>query len=148
MKGNVFEMKGTEILKARGTGMDLECLFPKGFVIELGSGRYFREWRERRIHCGNLTEARCFPTADAAEEYIHHSLCFAGLDPYICQAGWVLETEDGRYWEQGAFARNSREAQRFPSYEEALRYQERHSLTEASAIGYDCCRVKKIVLAA
>lgn len=133
----------------QGADINLDDLFPTGFTIELSCGQYFKRWKNRSIHCSILNGAKYFPSMKAAEEYIYQSLCFVGLDPYICKVGWILmNIEDDMYRGRDGYTPNSWEANWFLSYSEASRFQEQQSLRETSIIEYHSYRVKKVVLAA
>ena len=63
----------------------LQKIYLTGYVLELKKNRYFAGWYKERIVCRSLEYARYFPSAEAAEEYVHKYLGFAGMTCYICE---------------------------------------------------------------
>lgn len=49
----------------------LQKIYLTGYVLELKKDRYFAGWYKGRIVCRSLEYARYFPSAEAAEEYVH-----------------------------------------------------------------------------
>ena len=49
----------------------LQKIYLTGYVLELKKNRYFAGWYKDRIVCRSLEYARYFPSAEAAEEYVH-----------------------------------------------------------------------------
>lgn len=68
----------------------LQKIYLTGYVLELKKNRYFAGWYKDRIVCRSLEYARYFPSAEAAEEYVHKYLGFAGMTCYICHVNWTL----------------------------------------------------------
>ena len=75
----------------------LQKIYLTGYVLELKKNRYFAGWYKDRFVCRSLEYARYFPSAEAAEEYVHKYLGFAGMTcydftPIISSAfdGWLL----------------------------------------------------------
>ena len=72
----------------------LQKIYLTGYVLELKKNRYFAGWYKDRIVCRSLEYARYFPSAEAAEEYVHKYLGFAGMTCYLpCKldAGFLRE---------------------------------------------------------
>lgn len=68
----------------------LQKIYLTGYVLELKKNRYFAGWYKDRIVCRSLEYARYFPSAEAAEEYVHKYLGFAGMSCYVCHVNWTL----------------------------------------------------------
>lgn len=68
----------------------LQKIYLTGYVLELKKNRYFAGWYKDRIVCRSLEYARYFPSAEAAEEYVHKYLGFAGMTCYVCHVNWTL----------------------------------------------------------
>lgn len=138
--------------KSNEVKVDLDSIFPSGYVIELGKRQYFQTWREQRIICTELlSRARYFATAEAAEIYSRKKLAFAGMDIQICLVAWILVSWDGMkeiYWQGEFYSMDVQNAVHFLSYQNAQKYQKEKSLQESGIIELHSFRAKKLQLAA
>lgn len=71
----------------------LQKIYLTGYVLELKKNRYFAGWYKDRIVCRSLEYARYFPSAEAAEEYVHNGICRHDLLYLPCKldAGFLRE---------------------------------------------------------
>ena len=103
----------------------LQKIYLTGYVLELKKNRYFAGWYKDRIVCRSLEYARYFPSAEAAEEYVHKYLGFAGMTCYVCHVNLS-----------------------FANYADVKQYQKQRGMEHSTmAITY-ASRKKKIILAA
>lgn len=102
------------------------------------------------IVCRSLEYARYFPSAEAAEEYVHKYLGFAGMTCYVCHVNWTLAScgsgnmEDN---EENLLEENGKILS-FANYADVKQYQKQRGMEHSTmAITY-ASRKKKIILAA
>ena len=98
----------------------------------------------------SLEYARYFPSAEAAEEYVHKYLGFAGMTCYICHVNWTLascESENMEDNEENLLEENGKILS-FANYADVKQYQKQRGMEHSTmAITYSS-RKKKIILAA
>lgn len=127
-----------EELEVGNVKVEVDTIFPTGYVIMLGNGAYFRAWRRHKIIATKLcSRARYFPTAEAAEAFIKKRLAFVGIEMQLCFIAWVLISWDEvkeAYWQGFAYDLDEKKAVRFLSYDEAQRYQKEKELQESGVI--------------
>ena len=128
----------------------LQKIYLTGYVLELKKNRYFAGWYKDRIVCRSLEYARYFPSAEAAEEYVHKYLGFAGMTCYICHVNWTLascESENMEDNEENLLEENGKILS-FANYADVKQYQKQRGMEHSTmAITY-ASRKKKIILAA
>ena len=118
-----------------------------GYVLELKKNRYFAGWYKGRIVCRSLEYARYFPSAEAAEEYVHKYLGFAGMTCYICHVNWTLASCESENMEDNLLEENGKILS-FANYADVKQYQKQRGMEHSTmAITY-ASRKKKIILAA
>lgn len=131
--------------------------FPAGYLIDLGTGQYFKAWEERTIQStGQPEKAQCFPTASKAEAFVRAKLGFIGLDPCIYQACWTISLweisplgeEVERYWQGERYGEEEHLAVRFLSYQKARMYQKEKGLCGSGGVEFHLFKEKQIRLAA
>lgn len=119
-------------------------------AVALAHNRYFAGWYKDRIVCRSLEYARYFPSAEAAEEYVHKYLGFAGMTCYICHVNWTLascESENMEDNEENLLEENGKILS-FANYADVKQYQKQRGMEHSTmAITY-ASRKKKIILAA
>ena len=128
----------------------LQKIYLTGYVLELKKNRYFAGWYKDRIVCRSLEYARYFPSAEAAEEYVHKYLGFAGMTCYICHVNWTLAScgsENMEDNEENLLEENGKILS-FANYADVKQYQKQRGMEHSTmAITY-ASRKKKIILAA
>ena len=151
----------------------LQKIYLTGYVLELNKGKNnaanpssyygkltlknptrrnytFAGWYKDRIVCRSLEYARYFPSAEAAEEYVHKYLGFAGMTCYICHVNWTLascESENMEDNEENLLEENGKILS-FANYADVKQYQKQRGMEHSTmAITY-ASRKKKIILAA
>lgn len=128
----------------------LQKIYLTGFVLELKKNRYFAGWYKDRIVCRSQEYARYFPSAEAAEEYVHKYLGFAGMTCYICHVNWTLAScgsENMEDNEENLLEENGKILS-FANYADVKQYQKQRGMEHSTmAITY-ASRKKKIILAA
>lgn len=128
----------------------LQKIYLTGYVLELKKNRYFAGWYKDRIVCYSLEYARYFPSAEAAEEYVHKYLGFAGMTCYICHVNWTLAScgsENMEDNEENLLEENGKILS-FANYADVKQYQKQRGMEHSTmAITY-ASRKKKIILAA
>ena len=128
----------------------LQKIYLTGYVLELKKNRYFAGWYKDRIVCRSLEYARYFPSAEAAEEYVHKYLGFAGMTCYVCHVNWTLAScgsENMEDNEENLLEENGKILS-FANYADVKQYQKQRGMEHSTmAITY-ASRKKKIILAA
>ena len=128
----------------------LQKIYLTGYVLELKKNRYFAGWYKDRIVCRSLEYARYFPSTEAAEEYVHKYLGFAGMTCYICHVNWTLAScgsENMEDNEENLLEENGKILS-FANYADVKKYQKQRGMEHSTmAITY-ASRKKKIILAA
>jgi hypothetical protein len=120
--------------------LDLDQLFPVGYVISLGGSMYYREHRDGRILCCKAAGAKRFRKKEDAEQFARRHLGYAGMEASLCEVCWVLiSVENGlsepeQYWDGCRFSCDPESAAVFSGYKEAADCQKRCSLQDASMI--------------
>lgn len=136
-------------MKKEETDYGMPGLFPQGYVIELGNGRYFQGWKKRSICCVPLQQARIFPKQGEAETYVRKYFGYYGMEAHVCRLCWVLVSwEDMAYWNGGGFTSDLSGAVQFADPGTASRYQRRHRLGKEAYLDYAASRVQRICPAA
>ena len=121
-----------------------------GYVLELKKNRYFAGWYKDRIVCRSLEYARYFPSAEAAEEYVHKYLGFAGMTCYICHVNWTLAScgsENMEDNEENLLEENGKILS-FANYADVKQYQKHRGMEHSTMTITYASRKKKIILAA
>jgi hypothetical protein len=128
----------------------LQKIYLTGYVLELKKNRYFAGWYKDRIVCRSLEYARYFPSAEAAEEYVHKYLGFAGMTCYICHVNWTLascESENMEDNEENLLEENGKILS-FANYADVKQYQKQRGMekelststaTQISSFFPGCC---------
>ena len=120
--------------------LDLDQLFPAGYVIGLGGSIYYREHRDGRILCCKAAGAKRFRKKEDAERFARCHLGYAGMEVSLCEVCWVLiSVENGllepeQYWDGCRFSCDPESAAVFSGYKEAAECQKRCGLRDASMI--------------
>lgn len=132
--------------------VDLDTIFPAGYVLFFGENRYYQTRRGPRIILTeSLSLASYFPTAEAAEVFVRSELLFVGLEIEICLVAWILLSWDGLtevYWQGATYDSDERKAVRFLSYHDAKVYQREMCLRESGTIELHTFREKRFRLTA
>lgn len=117
----------------------LQKIYLTGYVLELKKNRYFAGWYKDRIVCRSLEYARYFPSAEAAEEYVHKYLGFAGMICYVCHVNWTLascESENMEDNEENLLEENGKILS-FANYADVKQYQKQRGMEHSTmAITY------------
>ena len=120
-------------------GNALQKIYLTGYVLELKKNRYFAGWYKDRIVCRSLEYARYFPSAEAAEEYVHKYLGFAGMTCYICHVNWTLAScgsENMEDNEENLLEENGKILS-FTNYADVKQYQKQRGMEHSTmAITY------------
>lgn len=120
--------------------LDLDQLFPAGYVIGLGGSMYYREHRDGRILCCKAAGAKRFQRKEDAEQFARRYLGYAGMEVSLCEVCWVLiSVENGmleseQYWDGCRFSCDPESAAVFSGYQKAADCQKRCGLQDASMI--------------
>ena len=117
----------------------LQKIYLTGYVLELKKNRYFAGWYKDRIVCRSLEYARYFPSAEAAEEYVHKYLGFAGMSCYVCHVNWTLAScgsENMEDNEENLLEENGKILS-FANYADVKQYQKQRGMEHSTmAITY------------
>ena len=117
----------------------LQKIYLTGYVLELKKNRYFAGWYKDRIVCRSLEYARYFPSAEAAEEYVHKYLGFAGMTCYVCHVNWTLAScgsENMEDNEENLLEENGKILS-FANYADVKQYQKQRGMEHSTmAITY------------
>ena len=127
----------------------LQKIYLTGYVLELKKNRYIDGWYKDRSVCRSLEYARYFPSAEAAEEYVHKYLGFAGMTCYVCHVNWTLAScgsENMEDNEENLLEENGKILS-FANYADVKQYQKQRGMEHSTmAITY-ASRKKKIIMA-
>lgn len=120
--------------------LDLDQLFPAGYMIGLGGSIYYREHRDGRILCCKAAGAKWFQRKEDAERFAQRHLGYAGMEVSLCEVCWVLISVESdlleleQYWDGCRFSCDPESAAVFSGYKEAAECQKRCGLQDASMI--------------
>lgn len=147
-------MKVAGKISDKNETLDMDRLFPCGYVIELETGKYLSGYNKRNVRSSPFERAVRFRDKQQAAEYISRHLCYVGLEAWICEILWVLlshrcESEDvSEFWTGTVFSDQFQIAVTFTTYKEAEIYQKAHNLQDTSMIEQQCFRREQMVIAA
>lgn len=120
--------------------LDLDQLFPAGYVIGFGGSMYYREHRDGRILCCKAAGAKRFRKKEDAERFAQRHLGYAGMEVSLCEVCWVLISVESdlleleQYWDGCRFSCDHESAAVFFDYQKAANCQKRCGLQDASMI--------------
>ena len=120
--------------------LDLDQLFPAGYMIGLGGSMYYQEHWDGRIMCCRSAGAKRFRRKEDAEQFVRRHLGYAGMKVSLCEVCWVLiSVENGllepeQYWDGCRFSCDPENAAVFSDYQKAADCQKRCGLRAASMI--------------
>ena len=137
----------------RGTGLLTQVFSDEREIERLKGDKAIGHVRYATAGSGgtdSLEYARYFPSAEAAEEYVHKYLGFAGMTCYICHVNWTLAScgsENMEDNEENLLEENGKILS-FANYADVKQYQKQRGMEHSTmAITY-ASRKKKIILAA
>ena len=82
--------------------LDLDQLFPAGYMIGLGGSMYYQEHRDGRILCCKAAGAKRFRKKEDAEWFARRHLGYAGMEVSLCEVCWVLISVETACWSQNS----------------------------------------------
>ena len=117
--------------------LDMDQLFPGGYVIELETGRYLNNCNGKKIRSSPFDRAKHFPNRQQVKTYMDLHFPYIGFPIFICEVLWVLLSHryelEGitEYWTGTGFSTQFQNAITFNTYKEAYGYQK----TQCTALG-------------
>ena len=70
--------------------LDMDQLFPGGYVIELETGRYLNNCNGKKIRSSPFDRAKHFPNRQQVKTYMDLHFPYIGFPIFICEVLWVL----------------------------------------------------------
>ena len=70
--------------------LDMDQLFPGGYVIELETGRYLNNCNGKKIRSSPFDRAKHFPNKQQVKTYMDLHFPYIGFPIFICEVLWVL----------------------------------------------------------
>ena len=126
--------------------LDMDQLFPGGYVIELETGRYLNNCNGKKIRSSPFDRAKHFPNRHQVKTYMDLHFPYIGFPIFICEVLWVLLSHryelEGitEYWTGTGFSTQFQNAITFNTYKEAYGYQKTQGLLRISIIEQQCFR--------
>lgn len=111
--------------------LDMDQLFPGGYVIELGTGRYLNNCNGKKIRSSPFDRAKHFPNRQQVKTYMDLHFPYIGFPIFICEVLTQFQN-----------------AITFNTYKEAYGYQKTQGLLRISMIEQQCFRREHVVMAA
>lgn len=134
--------------------LDMDQLFPGGYVIELETGRYLNNCNGKKIRSSPFDRAKHFPNRHQVKTYMDLHFPYISFPIFICEVLWVLLSHryelEGitEYWTGTGFSTQFQNAITFNTYKEAYGYQKTQGLLRISIIEQQCFRREHVVMAA